>query len=64
MPSFCAQCGSALEADARFCEECGAQAGGKVSSGTSHPKRTLLMAGANRKRICVEFLLTSSASGS
>ena len=31
MPSFCAQCSTVLEPDARFCEECGAQVDGKAS---------------------------------
>src|SRR5574341_2123477 len=31
MPSFCAQCGTALEPDTQFCEECGARADGKAS---------------------------------
>ena len=28
MPSFCAQCGTVLKPDARFCEECGATLAG------------------------------------
>ena len=45
MSSFCAQCGTTLKPDARFCEECGVQLSEKVSTNVSSPKRTLLVIG-------------------
>lgn len=44
MPAFCTQCSAALEPDAKFCEECGAQVSGKEPSAIARPKRTLLLA--------------------
>ena len=41
MPSFGAPCGTALEPEAQVCGECGAQVGGKVPTGSCHPKKAL-----------------------
>lgn len=39
MPAFCSQCGIALAADARFCEECGTQVIAMATTTTTHPER-------------------------
>jgi hypothetical protein len=43
MPTFCSQCGTALEPEAQFCEECGTSVSGKVSPTIVRSKRTLLL---------------------